>query len=41
MREVDILTKVNHVCELLPTPGQLLIVVAEYCEHEKSISLQR
>lgn len=41
MDEVEILTKLNHVCEPSSITGQLLIVVAKYCEHEKSISLRR
>lgn len=39
MREVEILTMLNHVCQLPPGPGQRLIIVAEHCEHEKGISL--
>lgn len=39
MREVEILTMLNHVCQLPPDPGQRLIIVAEHCEHEKGISL--
>lgn len=39
MHEVEILTMVNHVCELPPGLRQRLTIIAEHCEHEKSISL--
>lgn len=39
IREIEILTRVNHVCEIPPSLWQQLTIVAEHCGHEKGFSL--